>query len=197
MSILDQDVYVPCASLLKPLYAWVSPQADPGDVAVAITRSDNTATDRIVESGGGLPAVLAQIRRHTDVCFDLASTWGQVLVQAAQVEHAYDHLLAASTLGAPRARSIVTHMRDVVEEQRFGAPAGTPVKAGWDVELATGAVLVHVIVQDRQGRARVACTRNPIDPRALPVPFEGEHALQAARALRGDLAIQVLTHHQR
>lgn len=187
---VGRQVAVPCASLLKPLYAWASPTADDEDVEAAIRRSDNAATDRLVAEAGGLAVILDRVRTLTGVALEPGPTWGQVRVTACQVETAYDALATAALGGAAGARAVVEYMRGVVEDQRFCAPHGIPVKAGWDLEPATGHLLVHVVVlrAGRGGRARAILTRTPVAAGSVPVPFEGELALAFARAHAPDLA---------
>lgn len=191
LNAIDRDEQVPCASLLKPLYAWMAHEADPVDVMASIRVSDNAATDRVVAAGGGLKALLFRLETWTGVDLRPATTWGQVRVSAEQAETAYDKLFRDAAY-APAAGAVVEHMRHVVDAQRFGAPAGVPVKAGWDVEAATGQLLVHVALRDDDGHARVVCTRNEVSPGMLPDPFEGEPALAVARFMRGYLAHSLL-----
>lgn len=189
---VGRQVAVPCASLLKPLYAWASSTAADEDVEAAIRRSDNAATDRLVAEAGGLTTVLDRVHELTGVAVEPGRTWGQVRVTAIQVETAYDALAAAALGGAAGARAVVEHMRGVVEDQRFGAPPGMPIKAGWDLEAATGHLLVHVVVLrgehgGRGARARAILTRTP-GVGGAPVPFEAAPALAFARAHAPDLA---------
>jgi hypothetical protein len=137
---------VACASLLKPLYAWVAPSTGGWtDLArAAVTASDNSATTALVAATGGLDAVLAALHQRAGVRWAPAASWGRVTVTAEQVARAYCALLTADDAAAGAVREL---MRQVPPWQTFGVPAtwaaasGTPreligVKAGWDVDSA-------------------------------------------------------------
>lgn len=125
----SQECY-PCASLLKPLYCWVTPEAASPDKLKSVIISHNRATDRVVNHVG-LKTTLSRIGEKTGVHWEEAQTWGQVLVTEEEVKKAYEALAQATDKSALQ---VLNSMRTVVPWQRFGAPAGAAVKAGWDLK---------------------------------------------------------------
>lgn len=141
--VLGPMVLSRCASLLKPLYAWVTPDSSWLDVEASVCWSDNEATDRIV-GANGLPVTLDRVQSCTGVGWFPARTWGQVQVCAGQVETAYGALVAAAAAGDGRAAAVLELMRSVVPWQRFGVAPGVAMKAGWDLDCA--GARTHVVV---------------------------------------------------
>jgi hypothetical protein len=145
---------VRCASVLKPLYGWVAgPWARPA-VEPSIVLSDNHSTDEVIHKIGGLPAALEGIAHLTGVRWEVAPTWGQVLVNDVSLKVTYHRLADAKSKWAKEIRELMT---DVVPSQRFGVPEGIPMKAGWDLDEGSEQLLTHVVAIDGN-RTRVAVT---------------------------------------
>jgi len=153
---------VRCASVLKPLYAWVAGPTMRSQAHAAIVHSDNTATDALIDAAGGLAATLEEITRRTGVCWEAGETWGRVPVNGLSLTVAYT---AMGFHRDPWTLAIRDLMTDVVPAQRFGVPAGIPVKAGWDLDEDTGELLTHLVVLTGH-RARAHVTHLPISARA-------------------------------
>lgn len=153
--VLDPQVLSRCASLLKPLYGWVVPEASWDDVEAAVCWSSNEATDRIVDEVG-LETVLERIEAATGVRWLPAKTWGRVLVSALEVEAAYSALVRSADLGDLRASDVLGLMRAVVPWQRFGTAPGIAMKAGWDLD--DSGARTHLVLIGDDGQVAVALT---------------------------------------
>jgi len=152
-------VFVECASLLKPLYAWVAGERFSGAAAEAVMYSSNEPTDVLVESVGGLSVMLEELKLRSGVGLELADTWGSVLVDEGSVVRLYESLVSAAGSGDVWAERVVGFMRDVVSVQRFGVDQGVPMKAGWDLRddgfLVTNVVVLEPEVKCVLSRVRV------------------------------------------
>lgn len=147
-----------CASLLKPLYAWVTPEADDADVVAAVVESDNDATDRIVETQGGLATLRERLHDATGVDVGHAETWGRFTLSPAQVALMYAHLQAADD---DRSTAIVDLMRRTPAVHRFATDRawayaseqdrlGLAVKSGWDLSSDEPFARTHTVVLGRR-----------------------------------------------
>ena len=152
---------VPCASVLKPLYAWVAGPSMRSEAEAAIVYSDNSATDALIEASGGLTAVLEDITMRTGVRWELGETWGRVPINGLSLTVAYSAMMFHRD---PWTRAISDVMAAVTTAQRFGVPAGIPLKAGWDLDERTGELLTHLVVLGSH-RARAQVTHVPISTR--------------------------------
>lgn len=125
--------------MLKPIYGWVTPEAEPADKRQAVVRSDNEATDRIVVAAGGTGALRGRLRQGVGVGVAPAATWGRFLVSDRDVAAAYQVLA-----GADSAAEVLGWMRHTPRGHRFGCdevlgtlmgvrPERVAVKAGWDL----------------------------------------------------------------
>lgn len=193
-----------CASLLKPLYAWVTPEADDAAVVTAIVESDNEATDRIVNAAGGLTTVRERLTNFTGVDVGHAETWGRFVVAPAQVALMYARLQATDD---DRAKAILGLMRGTNPLHRFDADRawahateqdrlGIAIKTGWDLSpdepfarthavllgrLTSAVVMTAVPVSDSQRTQwETAATHGPSE--ALPL-----HSRWAGNTLRAAL----------
>ena len=138
---------MPCASVLKPVYAWLAPEAsDSRDLArAAITESSNEATDELVRRIGGLDTLTIHLSRLAGHQLATPKTWGRYQVTTATVKRIYETMVSPD---GHAGNEILAMMRDVVPPQRFGVPAGVAMKAGWDLsELRGRHVLVTNIVR--------------------------------------------------
>lgn len=162
---------VRCASLLKPLIAWLTPARTDGWAelaAAAVTRSDNAATDELTAARGGVDALRTTLGRATGVTLPAAATWGRFPVTGQAVARMYQALLRSRSPEAVRVRAL---MRATVTDQRLGADTwadltGQPVdqlgvKAGWDL-TSGGDLLTHVVVLGPV-RSVVVLTSTPAD----------------------------------
>jgi hypothetical protein len=177
VALSGQGPPLACASLLKPLYAWVAPRTPnwPDLARAAVTASDNAATTALVGAAGGLEAVLAALEQRSGVHWEAATSWGRVRVTAEQVACAYAALLAADDAAAGAVREL---MRQVPPGQTFGVPAtwtassrvpAEPAeligaKAGWDLDVAPerDAVARTHVVLTAPGGGFVALTAVPV-----------------------------------
>lgn len=123
---------VPCASVLKPVYAWLAPHRRGWTslAEAAITRSDDDATDKLVQWIGGTGALAQHLSRLAGTRVAPAATWGRFMVSAATVKSIYESVIAPDS---PSAEVILDMMKRVVPAQRFGVPPDIAVKAGWDL----------------------------------------------------------------
>lgn len=176
-----------CASLLKPFFAWVG-QGHVRDRHAMLTRSDNAATNRFLAESGGLESVLAQIAHRTGVEWAPASTWGGVLVTAAEVA------AAAQALVADKAgvREVVRDMVSSERAQRFGtdevwaALTGQQehqlaVKTGWDLHEDETRLRTHTLI--------VGPTRSVVVLTAVPVTLAQRTHWRRLMAARGPQAV--------
>lgn len=163
-----------CASVLKPIYAWVTRHASWAEVAEAmIARSDNDATDVLVTSAGGVDELCGRIEGATGVTVKAASTWGRFEVTAVDVAAMFAALAAAARSKDPVAAAVVRMMGGVHPAQSFGVRAqwarsqGLPVdvvgaKAGWDLSVDEAWLRTHTVVVSPVGLA-VTLTAVPVD----------------------------------
>lgn len=153
------DATFPCASLLKPAYALLAPEAAAEDKRAACADSDNDATDRIIAAAGGLEVMRLRIAAETGVTLSPAPTWGRFLVRAGDVAQIYTEL--ARMRGVESVTSLLAGERS---EPTFGARYS---KLGWDVH-ANIAYLHQVRIVDEDqgpaaGRVDVVLTATTID----------------------------------
>lgn len=143
-----------CASLLKPLYAWVTPEADDTDVVAAIVESDNAATDRIVEASGGLTTMRERLNEATGVDVGHAETWGRFVLSSAHVALMYARFQASTD---DRSKTVADLMRRTSVLQRFDTDRAwaytseqdqhsLAVKAGWDLSGDEPFARTHAVV---------------------------------------------------
>ena len=146
-----------CASLLKPLYAWVTPEADDADVAAAIVESDNDATDRIVEATGGLTTLRERLNDATGVDVGHAETWGRFVLSPAHVALMYARLQASTE---DRSKSVIDLMRRTSVLHRFDTDRvwayaseqdrpSLAVKADWDLAADEPFARTHAVLLGR------------------------------------------------
>ncbi|MEV4476114.1 MULTISPECIES: hypothetical protein [Nonomuraea] len=134
-----------CASLLKPLYAWVAAgriadaerwrrHAEP-----AVVVSSNTDTLGLWLSVGPR-VILDDLCERTGVRWEPPngdpSRFGSVEVAAGEVAAAYAVLAQAAATGDPVAEAVLGWMAEVPDSQTFGARVavgrpGAAVKCGW------------------------------------------------------------------
>ncbi|MGN9845359.1 hypothetical protein ACTMTI_45290 [Nonomuraea sp. H19] len=205
-----------CASLLKPLYAWVSADrirdadrwrrhAEP-----AVVVSSNTDTLNLwLSVGPGV--ILDDIRQRTGVAWSPPngdpSRFGSVEVAADEVATAYAAFAQSAVAGDPVAATILEWMRQVGAEQTFGAreAIGSPeaaIKCGWYGAPDETCVRTHAVALLPRGGTRVTVL---VGMTALPytdvrereiyreevdkgLPVEPVHEKVAGALLRGLLA---------
>ncbi|MEV0588461.1 hypothetical protein [Nonomuraea sp. NPDC050310] len=169
-----------CASLLKPLYAWVADRTPEWASAAepAVVESSNADTLRLWLGTGPL-VILDRLAERTGVRWAPPSTdpasFGSVEVAASEVVTAYAALAQAGSFGDRDAQRILQWM--VAATQTFGVrelfPGEVAVKCGWFGGADESWLRTHVVTVDRRddGRIRLACALT-----ALPYPGEAERA---------------------
>ncbi|UBU11201.1 hypothetical protein [Nonomuraea gerenzanensis] len=202
-----------CASLLKPLYAWVSAArvADAerwrrhAEPAVVVSSNADTLNLWLAV---GPRVILDDLRERTGVVWALPngdlSRFGSVEVTAAEVAAAYAALAQAALAGDPVAGSVLDWMGQVAEPQAFGAreALGWPesaVKCGWYGAPDETCLRTHAVAVQPRGGTRVSVI---VAMTALPytvaherdtyrervgkgLPVEAEHEKVCGTLLRG------------
>ncbi|TMR93358.1 hypothetical protein [Nonomuraea basaltis] len=201
-----------CASLLKPLYAWVSagriPDADRwrrhAEPAVVISSNADTLNLWLAVGPG---VILQDLRERTGVAWSPPngdpSRFGSVEVAADEVATAYAVLAQSAVAGDPVAATILGWMRQVGADQTFGAreaieSPGAGIKCGWYGAPDETCLRTHAVAILPRGGTRVTVvvgmTALPYtDPRdrevyrervAKGLPVEQEHEKVAGGLLR-------------
>lgn len=180
-------VEVPCASVLKPIYSWFAPRSRDWEslAHASITRSDNDATNEIVDRCGGVQRLAALMSALTGRDVMNAATWGRFLVDEALVKRMYEAMV-----GADSAALVVEMMREVVPAQRFGVEPGVAMKAGWDLQrMSEGRLhLITNLVALRDFGVEVKLG-------AVPVPSDSVMKWNALLASRGPEGV-IEMHHE-
>jgi hypothetical protein len=199
-----------CASVLKPLLVWAAARDAPSDDGrwaadgeLAITRSDNAATNRIWH--GATPRrLLDRLADATGVRWQPGgadpTAFGGVEVSATEVVNAYARLARAAT-GDPAAAQVLDWMRGVAPEQDFGARAvvaaaldveasTVAVKAGWFGNPDETALRTHVVAVAERGEETVVVAALS----ALPYPDPAERDRYRLRVRTGQ---SVIDEHER
>jgi hypothetical protein len=202
-----------CASLLKPLYAWVTAGHIPdverwrrhAEPAVLISSNADTLNLWLAV---GPRIILDDIRRRTGVGWELPngdpSRFGSVEVAADEVATAYAALAQSAVAGDPVAATVLDWMRQVEGEQTFGAREvlGSPeagVKCGWYGAPDETCLRTHAVAVLPRGGTRttvvVAMTAQPYTDAqerddyhariSEGSPVEAEHEKVAGNLLRG------------
>ncbi|MEV4222496.1 hypothetical protein [Nonomuraea sp. NPDC049725] len=205
-----------CASLLKPLYAWVTAGRIPDaerwrrHAEPAVVVSSNADTRSLWLAVGPL-VILDDIYQRTGVAWSMhngdPSRFGSVEVAAEEVATAYAALAQAALAGDPVAGDVLEWMRRVEGSQAFGArevleapEAG--VKCGWFGEPDETCLRTHAVAVLPSGGTRatvvVALTAQPYTDAheretyharaAEGQPVEGEHERIAGPLLRALMA---------
>jgi hypothetical protein len=176
-----------CASLLKPLYAWVAAgriadaerwrrHAEP-----AVVVSSNADTLALWLSVGPR-VILDDLYERTGVRWRPPngdpSRFGSVEVAAGEVAAAYAVLAQAAATGDPVAAAVLGWMTEVPESQTFGArqavgSADAAVKCGWYGGPDETCLRTHAVAVVPQGGTRVSVV---VAMTALPYtdPYERE-----------------------
>ncbi|MFC4123196.1 hypothetical protein [Nonomuraea zeae] len=202
-----------CASLLKPLYAWVSADrftdtdrwrrhAEP---AVVVSSNADTLNLWLV---AGPRVILDDLYQRTGVAWSPPngdpSRFGSVEVAAEEVAIAYAVLAQSASAGDPIAGIILEWMRQVSTEQAFGVreAIGSPeaaVKCGWYGAPDETCLRTHAVAVLPRGGTRttviVGMTALPYtdgherevyrDRVAQGLSVEPEHEKVAGTLLRG------------
>ncbi|MFI6601570.1 hypothetical protein ACIBHX_35430 [Nonomuraea sp. NPDC050536] len=201
-----------CASLLKPLYAWVAAPRIPDaerwrrHAQPAVVISSNADTVNLwLSVGPGV--ILDDLHHRTGVRWAVPngdpSRFGSVEVAAHEVATAYAALAQSALAGDPVAETIMGWMREVSGEQTFGireavrAPSAG-IKCGWYGGADETCLRTHAVaVIPRRGTrttVAVAMTAQPYtDEREREIyharvaegfPVEAEHEKVGGRLLR-------------
>ena len=154
---------VRCASVLKPIYAMLARPSISGPLwfgtaEAAVIDSDNEATDVLVDACGGLPSLAESLSQMSGREMDVPQTWGRFEVDQRLLVDVYRH-----ALDRPHFESVLWMMRLVREPMRFGAPDGLAVKAGWDIDANSGAMVTNVVQVNREREVRAWCSGRVLD----------------------------------
>ncbi|WP_188192265.1 hypothetical protein [Nonomuraea sp. SYSU D8015] len=185
-----------CASLLKPLYAWVSADRI-GDAArwrrhaePAVVVSSNADTLNLwLAVGPGV--ILDDIRQRTGVAWSPPngdpSRFGSVEVAADEVATAYAALAQSAFAGDPVAASILEWMRQVAAEQAFGArealrSSEAGIKCGWYGAPDETCLRTHAVALLPRGGTRVTVV---VGMTALPYTGGREREVYRERVGKG------------
>ncbi|GAA3642127.1 hypothetical protein GCM10022224_000550 [Nonomuraea antimicrobica] len=201
-----------CASLLKPLYAWVAAARIPDPerwrrhAEPAVVVSSNIDTLNLWLSVGPR-VILDDLRRRTGIAWEPPngdlSRFGSVEVAADEVAAAYADLAQAAATGDPVAADVLGWMGAVERPQAFGVreALGRPeagVKCGWYGAPDESCLRTHAVAvlpgYGTQVSVIVALTALPFtDPREREVyrervgqglPVEDEHEKVGGHVLR-------------
>ncbi|HEX4813778.1 MAG TPA: hypothetical protein VFV66_13610 [Nonomuraea sp.] len=185
-----------CASLLKPLYAWVTaariPDADRwrrhAEPAVVVSSNADTLNLWLAV---GPRVVLDDLRQRTGVAWTPPngdpSRFGSVEVAADEVATAYAALAQSAAAGDPVAATILEWMRQVSAEQAFGAreALGAPeagVKCGWYGAPDETCLRTHAVAVLPRGGTRVTVA---VGLTALPYTGGREREVYRERVSKG------------
>ncbi|MEW9556166.1 hypothetical protein [Nonomuraea sp. NPDC050783] len=158
-----------CASLLKPLYAWVSAARIPdrtrwrrhAEPAVVISSNADTLNLWLAVGPG---VVLDDLRERTGVSWALPngdpSRFGSVEVTADEVATAYAVFAQSAAAGDPVASDVLRWMRLVEGEQTFGTrealgSAEAAIKCGWYGAPEETCLRTHAVAVLPRGGTRV------------------------------------------
>ncbi|MEU0570621.1 hypothetical protein ABZ297_35240 [Nonomuraea sp. NPDC005983] len=206
-----------CASLLKPLYAWVTAPHIPDEerwrrhAEPAVVISSNSDTLHLWLAVGP-PVVLDDIYQRTGVAWALPngdpSRFGSVEVAADEVATAYAALAQSAVAGDPVAGAVLEWMRAVGADQAYGtrealAAPGAGVKCGWYGAADETCLRTHAVAVLPRGGTRatvvVGMTAQPYTDEqdraryqsriAQGLPVETAHEKVAGPLLRGLMAV--------
>lgn len=185
-----------CASLLKPLYAWVAAGRIPDaerwrrHAEPAVVISSNSDTRSLWLSVGPL-VILDDIYQRTGVSWPMhrgePARFGSIEVAADEVATAYAALAQAALAGDPAAGDVLAWMRQVRGEQVFGAreALGSPeaaIKCGWFGEPEETCLRTHAVAVLPSGGTRVTVA---VAMTAQPYTDAGEREVYQARVAEG------------
>ncbi|MEV0625037.1 hypothetical protein [Nonomuraea wenchangensis] len=170
-----------CASLLKPLYAWVAADRIPdrerwrrhAEPAVVISSNSDTLN---LWLGVGPGVILDDLRERTGVSWAPPngdpSRFGSVEVAAEEVATAYAVLAQSAAAGDPVAAEVLEWMRQVEGEQTFGirealGSAEAAIKCGWYGAPDETCLRTHAVALLPRGGTRVSVV---VGMTALPFP---------------------------
>lgn len=183
VSIVSEAPKTRCASVLKPVYAWVSEHPRWGDLAEkAVTASDNEATDELTQED---PVALARrVERRTWVDLAPAETWGRFQVDATDIARMYYSLDVSMDEKADHIKQL---MGKVDAGQSFGFHG--MMKAGWDMyvdsrlmpRLVTNIVIMGV-------RGGVAVTTDTVIDKSVARDWKNKCAISPSSVIPLHLA---------
>lgn len=185
-----------CASLLKPLYAWVAaahiPDAERwrrhAEPAVVVSSNADTLNLWLAV---GPRVILDDIYQRTGVVWAPPngdpSRFGSVEVAADEVATAYAALAQAAAAGDPVAGTVLGWMREVSGQQAFGAreALSSPeagVKCGWYGAPDETCLRTHAVAVLPRGGTRATVV---VGMTAQPYTDPGEREIYQARAAEG------------
>ncbi|MCK2217970.1 hypothetical protein MF672_029880 [Actinomadura sp. ATCC 31491] len=185
-----------CASLLKPLYAWVSAARIPdharwrrhAEPAVVVSSNADTLGLWLAV---GPKVILDDLRERTGVSWAPPngdpSRFGSVEVSADEVASAYAALAQSASAGDPVASDVLRWMRLVEGEQTFGArealgSAEAAVKCGWYGAPDETCLRTHAVAVLPRGGTRVTVV---VGMTALPFTDAADRELYRERVAKG------------
>ncbi|MEV0616942.1 hypothetical protein AB0I81_26730 [Nonomuraea sp. NPDC050404] len=206
-----------CASLLKPLYAWVSAARIPdagrwrSHAEPAVVVSSNADTLNLWLAIGP-HVILDDLRERTGVAWTPPngdpSRFGSVEVSAGEVALAYAVLAQSAAAGDPVATTVLDWMGQVADSQAFGAREalgwpGAAVKCGWYGAPDETCLRTHAVAVKPGGGTKVSVV---VAMTALPytdaqerevyrervgegLPVEPEHEKVSGTLLRGLMSV--------
>jgi hypothetical protein len=154
---------VACASVLKPLYAWIG--TNNRNIAYeAIAKSNNIATSIIINNSGGLTSMLEKIYERTGVKWESNSTWGQVDVTAPELLIAYNAMRENKDRWT---RDIIYMMQKSLPSQRLGIDSSwvnkekLAIKIGWDLDISKDSLNTLAVAFDTKSIIAI-CSKEAI-----------------------------------
>jgi hypothetical protein len=185
-----------CASLLKPLYAWVTADritdADRwrrhAEPAVVVSSNADTLNLWLAVGPG---VILDDLRQRTGVAWSPPngdpSRFGSVEVAADEVATAYAALAQSAAAGDPVAATILEWMRQVGGEQAFGTREAlrcpeAGIKCGWYGAPDETCLRTHAVAVLPRGGTRVTVV---VGMTALPYTDGREREVYRERVAKG------------
>ncbi|MEU6714261.1 hypothetical protein ABZ897_22570 [Nonomuraea sp. NPDC046802] len=196
VSVRSGQTRLRCASLLKPLYAWVCADRIPdaarwrrhAEPAVVVSSNADTLNLWLAVGPG---VILDDLRRRTGVAWSPPngdpSRFGSVEVAADEVATAYAELAQAALAGDPVAATIVGWMREVSGPQTFGLrevtrSPETAIKCGWFGAPDEVCLRTHAVAILPRGGTRATVV---VGMTALPYSGGRERAIYRERVAKG------------
>ncbi|MEU8245801.1 hypothetical protein [Nonomuraea sp. NPDC048916] len=196
MSVKSGLARLRCASLLKPLYAWVTAGHIPDDerwrrhAEPAVVVSSNTDTLNLWLAVGPR-VILDDLYQRTGIVWTPPngdpSRFGSVEVAADEVATAYAALAQAAVAGDPVAATVLDWMRQVEGTQAYGtrealhAPEAG-IKCGWYGAPDESCLRTHAVAVLPRGGTRATVV---VGMTAQPYTDEREREIYQARVGEG------------
>jgi len=159
------------------------------DIAAAVRRSDNAATQRLYKALGG-DAILDDLRETcgVDVTTRVAGYWSLTQVSAVDATRIFACVLRTAP-GLPGGQELLTDLRSVEPDDAFGIKAALPptaavsLKNGWMPHSTTGEWNVNCVAA-WDDYVLAVLTRYPVD---RPLAYGADVCRDVAAAVVGHL----------